>query len=300
VCLQVVDMNSDYLVSSSHYPEKGTYVFRYAPGRADGLQQHTFIKDRWRELLFYVSAQAEGLYKRVDQVDEKLKTTAYFKDRPDRMVYRSVTWVVSSQLGRLPPRHVMSLYMYQLTNTVARKITLKFSSDPKLNPRNDVARVKFVMPVVYDAQPEKNVQPPDLIEVTYHLAKGSITAESRVFIPKTNGTRLNVVDEFAPEPTPDELSEQYEKLLLLWKQVATDIRHADRDLKTMLAELQQTYLKCLPLKDAVELARSESRKEKKQQHDQDNEPADKGRKERDYLAPYLPADVWIFIYVFIH
>jgi len=108
----------------------------FLPGRSGSLKQWTEWLGQRRLLKYYVTARLDGLSSRSETFGRKITET--FADRPDHLLYRSVTLSPDAQLEvKLP---------YTLQDggpggeIVVEKMTEKYSRDSGTSAHDDVAK----------------------------------------------------------------------------------------------------------------------------------------------------------------
>ena len=91
------------------------------------------IDGRYRKLYFYHHRQKDGLILRIEQFDKKNKIIEEYKNRPDKLIYRSVTFTPHSDVN---PQLIRMKENNYNRDVLINKMTQKFELDPDLPAAN--------------------------------------------------------------------------------------------------------------------------------------------------------------------
>ena len=119
------------------------------------------IDGRYRKLYFYHHRQKDGLILREEFFDTTNKIVEEYKNRPDKLIYRSVTFSPTDQI------ETVSLKLHEnnyAKNVLIKKMTQKFDLDTELPPTNQIKKTVF------------NVAA-NQVFIYYHYEVGKITAK---------------------------------------------------------------------------------------------------------------------------
>ena len=117
------------------------------------------IDGRYRKLYFYHHRQKDGLILREEFFDQKNKIIEEYKNRPDKLIYRSVTFSPNSEITaaaiKLPENNYGK-------NVLINKMTQKFELDPDLPAANQIKKTEFNINM-------------NQVFIYYHYEEGKIT-----------------------------------------------------------------------------------------------------------------------------
>lgn len=247
-------------------------VERFAPGRVSALAEISFDgKEHSRTLSFHPNAHTDGLLRRTEMMGRKI--TEVFANRGDRLVYRSVTFVRTSEAQNWSPAEEGGSTL----DEPICKMTQKFERNPDRGADEDPAKVTF-----YVAE--------DRIRVQFHRLPNRITASSRQYT-KDGKSSVIAVDPYAAPPKKQDLVDEYQNLLIAEKALAVSIRKAEADttkiLESRVAEEKDISLD-VSVYDTARNAALMSVKAAEAKKLGDG-GASGATRSWDYLTPFLPA-----------
>ena len=118
------------------------------------------IDGRYRKLYFYHHRQKDGLILREEFFDAKNKIIEEYKNRPDKLIYRSVTFAPNGERSQQSVPFKENNYNKEV---LVNKMTQKFELDPDLPAANQIKKTEF------------NVNM-NQVFIYYHYEEGKITA----------------------------------------------------------------------------------------------------------------------------
>ena len=153
----------DKLVIRRRFP----YEFKLIEHYESSLQYNHWkkmirIDGRYRKLYFYHHRQKDGLILREEFFDSKNKIIEEYKNRPDKLVYRSVTFSPNSEILQSAIKLPENNYG---KNVLINKMTQKFELDPDLPAANQIKKTEF------------NIKR-NQVYIDYHYEEGKITTRS--------------------------------------------------------------------------------------------------------------------------
>ena len=153
----------DKLVIRRRFP----YEFKLIEHYESSLQYNHWkkmirIDGRYRKLYFYHHRQKDGLILREEFFDQKNKIIEEYKNRPDKLVYRSVTFSPNSEILQSAIKLPENNYG---KNVLINKMTQKFELDPDLPAANQIKKTEF------------NIKR-NQVYIDYHYEEGKITTRS--------------------------------------------------------------------------------------------------------------------------
>jgi len=252
---------ADKLLLRRRFPYEFKTIEEYLPGRktGSGLESHlkrlVQIDGKLRQLYFYPHRNKDGLIYREEQILNK--TIEMYKSRPDRLIYRSITFDPNKVSDS---KDTTFNEMHSGTIVVINKMTQKYALDPTNPP--EVQHSKVVI----------NYRTRKLIEY-FHYSENSV----KQIIREHNLESLRTTDanEKDSEKTSEEILKQ--KLGKIIKDCINDIQAQEYVAKNEMTDIQQgdVYERSIFYK-----ARERGKREKKEQEEEG-----KKEEEDDYLAP---------------
>ena len=118
------------------------------------------IDGRYRKLYFYHHRQKDGLILREEFFDQKNKIIEEYKNRPDKLIYRSVTFTPNADL--ITPQSLKIKENNYGREVVINKMTQKFELDPDLPAANQIKKTEFNIAMKQ-------------VFIYYHYEEGKIT-----------------------------------------------------------------------------------------------------------------------------
>lgn len=118
------------------------------------------IDGRYRKLYFYHHRQKDGLILREEFFDQKNKIIEEYKNRPDKLIYRSVTFSPNSDLLQQTSLKIKENNYGR--EVVINKMTQKFELDPDLPAANQIKKTEFNIAMKQ-------------VFIYYHYEEGKIT-----------------------------------------------------------------------------------------------------------------------------
>ena len=98
------------------------------------------IDGRYKKLYFYHHRQKDGLILREEFFDQKNKIIEEYKNRPDKLIYRSVTFNPNAELTQQTLRLKENNYGKEV---LINKMTQKFELDPDMPAANQIKKTEF-------------------------------------------------------------------------------------------------------------------------------------------------------------
>jgi hypothetical protein len=240
----------DKLEARTRYPLESKVHEFYGPGRVpEALKERIEVTGRSRVLLFYTSARVDGLERREEVLGEK--STEYFVDRDDHLVYRSVSvkqdngggtgkdgmgstqasvsggagaqgMSSTSGASTMGGKNACTLPGGQLGELVIHKMTEKFRRNNSVPAEEDVSKRTYYLSE-------------GKIRCIYHFAEGHITSASRTYYKQAGmNTEVTLVDPYAVQPKPVMLEIEKEQILQYEKLCYHSIRHAELETQDIL------------------------------------------------------------------
>jgi len=128
----------DKLIDRRRHPSKGLLIENYAAGRPCSLRRFLEVSGRRREYYFFVEARPDGLARRIEETGTK--TIEHFTSRPDKLTYRSVSFMQVQRVECDRPQY--TLPTEESTELVVRKMTQKFARGT-LQDRTQLSKRSF-------------------------------------------------------------------------------------------------------------------------------------------------------------
>jgi len=119
------------------------------------------IDGRYRKVYFYHHRQKDGLILREEFFDTKNKTIEEYKNRPDKLIYRSVTYTPNQEAHN--PQALKSKVNNYKDDVIINKMTQKFELDPDLPAATQIKKTEFNL----------NVK---MVYIFFHYEEGKITS----------------------------------------------------------------------------------------------------------------------------
>ncbi len=291
----------DKLEARTRYPLESKVHEFYGPGRVpEALKERIEVTGRSRTLLFYTSARTDGLERREEILGKK--STEFFVERDDHLVYRSVS--VRQDNGSGPGKDMMgsvqgtngssgtqgmsstsgastiggkSAYTLpggQLGELVILKMTEKFRRNNSIPAEEDVSKRTYYL---LEGK----------IRCIYHFAEGHITSASRTYYKQANvPTEVTLVDPYAVPPKDVILEIEKEHIMQCEKDCYTSVRHAELETQDILKSRKKEEGTVILDRSVFDTAR-ESANDERQQDARVEEVDETDARRVDYLTAFL-------------
>jgi uncharacterized membrane protein YgcG len=272
----------DLLTERTVRPLDGEERESFAPGRPDAIREIVTSQNTKVVESFYHEARLDGLLRR--ELINGRKTMEFFDGRPDRLVYRSVTYeprgtVVSggaaggaSASAAAAAAAASAVATSTISGLTVAKMTQKFARDPTVSAHDDIRKRVFSLR-------------DGTVSVFFHFEDRRITASTRTYT-KDGMSSILSVDNFARDPRKSELVEQFEAFVAAEKECHAAVRDAEREIESVRATRKAERKDIVLTSTVYDTHRNQDRLASREQAAREDE-AGASSKTRDYLSQFL-------------
>lgn len=257
----------DRLDSRFRYPFEGKFEERFLPGRnLEALQSRTEWIGSRRELHFYTNARSDGLVKREEEIHKHV--IEHFDKRDDFLCFRAVTF--ASEKDEVDAKNPYILPGGPTGELVIKSMKEKFARNVEREADEDQRKRAY------------NVHEGSL-QVSFHYAKGKITAGSRTYF-KASNVPIEVVmaDPKAKKPKLSVLEDEMRAFLQLEKDCYNAIRRSDIETQEILKTRKNEEIAI-----ALETSYLDRTGDEAQVQGNEEKCDPMVKNEADYLSPFL-------------
>eukprot|EP00240_Pyramimonas_obovata_P004234 CAMPEP_0118939504 /NCGR_PEP_ID=MMETSP1169-20130426/29098_1 /TAXON_ID=36882 /ORGANISM="Pyramimonas obovata, Strain CCMP722" /LENGTH=353 /DNA_ID=CAMNT_0006883791 /DNA_START=30 /DNA_END=1087 /DNA_ORIENTATION=+ len=223
---EVFARRKDRLRERRIFTNTDTTVESFNPGSAYGLKEVTTVAKKQRVAHFYESARLDGLLMRTEVFGVKM--VEVFRDRDDRLVYRSATY------DKVPPRPSTP----PQASTGVKRVGRKKKHD---DPQQPIRKMTEKYTVVTDGSvaPEECVRKrtfyctDDQIRLDYHYGRDRITANCRIY-SRDGQSQITQIDPLKAKPKDQVLLEEWQSLIVAEKECQNNVRDVEKECKAIV------------------------------------------------------------------
>jgi len=252
---------ADKLILRRRFPYEFKTIEEYAPGKKLASDEESHLKrlvqidGQIRQLYFYPHRNKDGLIYREEQILHK--TIERYKSRPDKLIYRSITFDPGKTLD---VKDTAFKDNHSGKNVVTRKMTLRYELDKTRPP--EVQHSKVV--INYDKK---------ILTEYFHYSENSV----KQVVKEHSLETLRSTDANDKEAEKTVAEQRKQVLNKIMKDCIADIQSQE---EKAYKELTQTTTGEIFEKSIFDKARERAKREKKQQEEEGSK-----EEEADYLAP---------------
>jgi hypothetical protein len=154
----------DKLVVRRRFPYDFRMIEEYMPSEKTNYWKKFIVEDGVRHrIYFYHHRNKDGLIYREEIIGKK--TVEKYKNREDKLVYRSVTFVHSNKID---PTYELVFPDNHCGDVVIKKMSQKFELDPEKSAEEQMRKTEFNL--------EKKK-----VDIYYHFKEGKVTAKNKSY-----------------------------------------------------------------------------------------------------------------------